>query len=162
MAEGLESGAAMVAAHAALAHTAEGHGAGGQVDDGVIDASAAKMAMLQDPPLGLFVFAETYRARGWGCSSTQRIAQSTKSFEAACFPKDSPQQPLRATPFPYHCIIRQHRQDRAKDFFSHHGIRPVHVRHHRGSDPQCFSSYCPPQTIFPDPAIPAVCENAFR
>ena len=34
------------------------------------------------------------------------------------------------------CIIRQHRQDRSEDFFSHHGIRPVHIRHHCGSNPQ--------------------------
>lgn len=42
MAESLESGASMVAAHAALAHAAKGHGAGGQVDDGVVDAASAK------------------------------------------------------------------------------------------------------------------------
>ena len=52
MAEGLESGAAVVAAHAALAHTAEGHGAGGEMNDGVVDAAAAKMAVIQDPSLG--------------------------------------------------------------------------------------------------------------
>ena len=46
MTEGLKSGAAMVAAHAALTHTSEGHGTGSQVDDGVVDASAAKMAMI--------------------------------------------------------------------------------------------------------------------
>ena len=58
MAEGLESGAAVIPTHAALAHAAEGHGAGGQADDGVVDAASAKMAIVQDPPLGLFVFAE--------------------------------------------------------------------------------------------------------
>ena len=41
MAESLESGESMVAAHAALAHAAEGHGAGGQVDDGVVDIYAS-------------------------------------------------------------------------------------------------------------------------
>ena len=46
MAEGLESGAAMIAAHAALSHATEGHGAGGQVNDGVIDAAATKMAVV--------------------------------------------------------------------------------------------------------------------
>lgn len=34
------------------------------------------------------------------------------------------------------CIIRQHRQDWSEDFFSHHGIRPVHVRHHRRCNAQ--------------------------
>ena len=37
------------------------------------------------------------------------------------------------------CIIRiisHHRQDRSEDFFSHHGIRPVHIRHHRRRNAQ--------------------------
>ena len=46
MAEGLESGPAMVAAHAAFAHTSEGHGTGGQVDDGVVDAASSKMTVV--------------------------------------------------------------------------------------------------------------------
>ena len=66
MAESLESGASMVAAHAALAHAAKGHGAGGQVDDGVVDAASAKMAIVQDPPLGLFVFAEKIQSQRMG------------------------------------------------------------------------------------------------
>lgn len=89
MAESLESGAAVIPTHAALTYAAEGHGTGGEMNDGVVDAASAKMAIVQDPPLGLFVFAEKYRARGWGCSSTQRIAQSTKSPVAACVPETS-------------------------------------------------------------------------
>ena len=58
MAEGLESGAAVIPAHAALAHTAEGHGTGGEMNDGVVDAAAAKMAVIQDPSLGFFIFTE--------------------------------------------------------------------------------------------------------
>ena len=34
------------------------------------------------------------------------------------------------------CIIRQHRQDRSEDLFFHHGIRPVHIRHHRRRNAQ--------------------------
>ena len=45
MAESLESGASMVAAHAALTYAAEGHGAGGKMNNGVVDAASAKMAM---------------------------------------------------------------------------------------------------------------------
>ena len=58
MAEGLESGAAVIPAHAALAHTSEGHGTGGEMNDGVVDAAAAKMAVIQDPSLGFFIFTE--------------------------------------------------------------------------------------------------------
>ena len=58
MAEGLESGAAVIPTHTALTHAAEGHGAGGQVNDSVVDAAAAKMAVIQDPSLGFFFFTE--------------------------------------------------------------------------------------------------------
>ena len=34
------------------------------------------------------------------------------------------------------CIISYHRQDWSKDLFSHHGIRPVHIRHHRRRNAQ--------------------------
>ena len=58
MAEGLESGATMIAAHAALTYAAEGHGTGGEMNDGVVDAATAKMAVIQDPSLGFFIFTE--------------------------------------------------------------------------------------------------------
>ena len=39
-----KTGLSMIAAHAASTNSTEGHGTGGQVDDGVINAAAAKMA----------------------------------------------------------------------------------------------------------------------
>ncbi len=42
MRERVEAGFAVVGAHAALAHAAEAHLRGGQVDDSVVDAAAAK------------------------------------------------------------------------------------------------------------------------
>ena len=50
MAEGLEPGAAVIPPHAALTHAAEGHGAGGEMNDGVVDAAAAKMAVIHTMP----------------------------------------------------------------------------------------------------------------
>lgn len=55
MAESLESGESMVATHAALTYAAEGHDAGGEMNDGVVDAAAAKMAVIQDPSLGFYL-----------------------------------------------------------------------------------------------------------
>ena len=40
----IETGLAVVGAHAALAETAEAHCAGGQMDDRVVDAAAAETA----------------------------------------------------------------------------------------------------------------------
>ena len=58
MAEGLESGAPVIPTHAALTYAAEGHGAGGEMNNGVVDAAAAKMTVIQDPSLGFFIFTE--------------------------------------------------------------------------------------------------------
>ena len=56
MAKGLEPGAAVIPTHAALTHATEGHGTGGEMNNGVVDAAAAKMAVIQDPSLGFFIF----------------------------------------------------------------------------------------------------------
>ena len=64
MAESLESGASMVAAHAALAHAAEGHGAGGQVDDGVVDAPAPEGTAAQNPLLNPLAPGEEIEGQG--------------------------------------------------------------------------------------------------
>lgn len=58
MAKGLESGTAVIPTHAALTYAAEGHGAGGEMNNGVVDAATAKMAVIQDPSLGFFIFTE--------------------------------------------------------------------------------------------------------
>ena len=58
MAEGLESGAAVIPTHATLTHAAEGHDAGGEMNDGVVDAAAAEVTQLQYFFLRFFVFAE--------------------------------------------------------------------------------------------------------
>lgn len=44
MGEGVKSGLSVVSSHAAFAKAAKAHFAGGQVDDSVIDAAAAKAA----------------------------------------------------------------------------------------------------------------------
>jgi len=58
MAEGLESGAAVIPTHATLTHAAEGHDAGGEMNDGVVDAAAAKMASGKDFLFGSRIFGE--------------------------------------------------------------------------------------------------------
>ena len=58
MAEGLESDAPVIPTHAALTYAAEGHGAGGEMNNGVVDAAAAKMTVIQDPSLGFFIYTE--------------------------------------------------------------------------------------------------------
>ena len=55
MAEGLESGAAVIPTHAALTHTSEGHGTGGEMNDGVVDAAAAEVTQIQYFFLRFFV-----------------------------------------------------------------------------------------------------------
>lgn len=64
MAKGLESGAAVIPTHAALTYAAEGHGAGGEMNNGVVDAAAAKMAVIQDPSLGFLSSLKKYNASG--------------------------------------------------------------------------------------------------
>ena len=48
----------MIASHSAFSDTAERHLAGGEVDDGIVDAAAAKMASGKDFLFGSRIFGE--------------------------------------------------------------------------------------------------------
>ena len=58
MCEAFKSFFSMIASHAAFSDTAERHLAGGEVDDGIVDAAAAKMASGKDFLFGSRIFGE--------------------------------------------------------------------------------------------------------
>ena len=64
--EGLEPGPAVVGPHAALPHAAESHGAGGQVDDHVVDASAAELQAAHGLPDAGAVLGEQVQGQRLG------------------------------------------------------------------------------------------------
>ena len=107
------------------------------MNDGVVDAASAKMAIVQDPPLGLFVFAEKIQSQRMGMFLHTADCPIHKVSRGCMRPGNIPAKIILCNTFLcIMCIIRQHRQDRSEDFFSHHGIFPGHIRHHCGSNPQ--------------------------
>lgn len=66
MCEAFKSFFSMIASHAAFSDTAERHLAGGEVDDGIVDAAAAKMAFGKDFLFGSRIFGEKIECKRVG------------------------------------------------------------------------------------------------
>ena len=112
--EGVKAFFAVVGAHSAFAEAAEAHFAGGQVYDGVIDASAAEAAPGSDFPGGFFVFRKDVESQGMG-----------KGID----PADGFLQG----------VIGQYGKHRTEDFLLHDGILESDIVHHGGFDPEALA-----------------------
>ena len=66
MCEAFKSFFSMIASHAAFSDTAERHLAGGEVDDGIVDAAAAKMASGKDFLFDSRIFGEKIECKRVG------------------------------------------------------------------------------------------------
>ena len=95
------------------------------------------MAVIQDPSLGFFIFTEEIQCQRMRMFLHTADCPIHKVSRGCMRPGSIPAKIILCNTFLcIMCIIRQHRQDRSEDFFSHHGIFPGHIRHHCGSNPQ--------------------------
>ena len=99
----------MIGTHAAGADAAKAHVRCCQMDDGVIDAAAAKRAGLCDAPHGLFVLGKQVQR--------ERMRMAVDGCE--CLVQR---------------IIRQDGKNRPENFFLHHGIVPCDIGQNGGAD----------------------------
>ena len=89
----------MIASHAAFSDTAEWHLTGGEVNDGIVDAAAAKMTSGKDFLFGSRIFGEKIERK--------RVRMSF----------NLPDRIIQVR-------ISKHRKNRSKDFFTHNRIVP--------------------------------------
>ena len=89
----------MIASHAAFSDTAEWHLTGGEVNDGIVDAAAAKMTSGKDFLFGSRIFGEKIECK--------RVRMSF----------NLPDRIIQVR-------ISKHRKNRSKDFFTHNRIVP--------------------------------------
>lgn len=121
--KGIKARFPMVGAHAAFAETAEAHAAGGQVDNGIVDATAAKATFCSNFPRSGFAGSKNIQCQGM----LQGVDFGNGFLQG---------------------VISHNGHQRAENLLLHHGVPEGYGGQDGWCDPECFFVGIPAQDHF--------------